>query len=123
MDFIKRRSFIKGFGLGGVIVGSAASGFAAAKALSNVTSQPAPAVVVPQLEDISHLAPVDNPMAGNLVLMRNNDEPEPPPPGVLVMPSNIKSTHEVAMSVGKDNRLWLKVEDKWMRVVVQEDLA
>lgn len=127
MDFLKRRSFIKGFGLGGVIVGSAAGGFTAAKAISNTvsqpTQQPAPAVVYPQLEDISHLAPRDTGM--DLTLVRDNSEPEPPkvtPGSFSFMPVNTKTTHQVSMSVGKDNRLWLKVDGKWMRVMVQEDL-
>jgi len=123
MDFLKRRSFIKGFGLGGVIAGSAAVGFTAAKAVSNTVSQPAPAVVYPQLEDISHLAPRDTGM--DLTLARDNSEPEPPkvtPGSFSFMPVNTKTTHQVSMSVGKDNRLWLKVDGKWMRVMVQEDL-
>jgi hypothetical protein len=127
MDFLKRRSFLKGFGLGGVIVGSAAGGFTAAKAISNTVSQPthqpAPAVVYPQLEDISHLAPRDTGM--DLTLARDNSEPEPPkvtPGSFSIVPVNTKATHQVSMSVGKDNRLWLKVDGKWMRVMVQEDL-
>ena len=87
MDFLKRRSFIKGFGLGGVIAGSAAVGFTAAKAMSNATPQPAPAVVYPQLEDISHLAPRDT--GTDLTLARNNDEPEP----LQASPGSVSYTH------------------------------
>lgn len=30
-----------------------------------------------------------------------------------------ETTHSVAMTVGKDNRLWLKVGDKWKRVALE----
>jgi hypothetical protein len=33
-----------------------------------------------------------------------------------------KVTHEVSMSVGRDNRLWIKVGEKWKRVALDTEV-
>jgi hypothetical protein len=32
---------------------------------------------------------------------------------------NEEVTHRVSMTVGKDNRLWLKIGDEWRRVAIE----
>ena len=143
-----RRSFLKGFGIGGVVLGGAATGYlAATREITNVASagvssnhgnlngvpasEPAP--------DIAHLAPKEG--ATSLVITGDNRPPAPPAP-VTYNPNNgytltcsttAMSTltisgsnpcpddqrNKVAMAVGKDDRLWIKVGDQWKRVVVE----
>ena len=31
-----------------------------------------------------------------------------------------RNTHNVSMTVGRDNRLWIKVDNKWKRVAIEE---
>lgn len=148
-----RRGFLKGFGLGGVVLGGAAGGYlAATREIANVASAGAltahsnrnDSAVVPPAPDITHLAPKPN--ATSLVITGDNRPPPPPAPApvfsnspyvmscssslqprsTLTISGNFHHTqcppdelNRVAMAVGKDDRLWIKVGDSWKRVVLE----
>jgi hypothetical protein len=111
-----RRGFLKGFGLLGAVVAGAASYQITVKEQEK------------EKEDISHLAPLGR----NTIAFTADNEPEVPqkittittPSGQTYSVSmgsfsNPVPTHQVNMSVGKDNRLWMRVEDKWYRVALE----
>ncbi len=120
----KRRGFLKGFGLISTIAAGAATGYAATKGVLSVANVDVSAVK----EDISHLAPKSR-NTNLLVLHGDNRPPEPPKQicssnesnyifsGFNQCPDN--ELNKVAMSVGKDDRLWIRVGDSWKRVVVE----
>lgn len=95
-----RRNFIRGFGLFGAVMAGAAT----AKVVIEEKK--------PEVEDISHLAP-DDPSSLVLCGQRKKTEPNP------YVISNAEFENKVQLSVGKDDRLWIKVNDKWMRVAVE----
>lgn len=104
-----RRNFFKGFG----VLGAAVAGVAAVKVTVEEIKKPS--------EDHSHLAPEPN---TTITLTGDNRTPEqkqssaiPASNGFYITP-NSEVTNQVAMAVGKDNRLWIKVEDKWHRVSI-----
>jgi hypothetical protein len=133
----QRRRFLKGFGLLGIALSGAA---AAREAVSNTGvigvgtgTNNVPAVIDPPVvEDIAHLAPLGK---ATLQLTADNTPPPPPPqtftPGTATLtgssysyPSILNNGHKetdnsVTMSVGKDNRLWIKVGDTWRRVALE----
>jgi hypothetical protein len=89
-----RRSFLKGFGIGGVVLGGAASGYlAATREIANVASASIPSAVSngdalqasAGAPDIAHLAPKEG--ATSLVITGDNRPPAPPPP-VVYNPDN-----------------------------------
>lgn len=105
----ERRKFIKGFGLFGAVLAGAAS----AKLVIEEKKKP--------IEDISDLAPPDTAYMLQIKGSYPYKKPEPEPMnnGMLFIPSNTPTTHSVSMTVGKDNRLWIKVDDQWKRVSVE----
>ena len=105
-----RRSFFKGFG----VLGAVAAGATAVK----ITVEETKTVTA----DHSHLAPEPN---TTLTLTGDNRSTEEkqasmpaPSNGMYVISPNPQVTNQVAMAVGKDNRLWLKVDEKWHRVSI-----
>jgi len=142
-----RRGFLKGFGLGGVILGGAAGGYlAATREVANVVGTNAATnhsnihdvAVVERAPDIAHLAPKEN--ATSLVITGDNRPPPPPPVAynpnngyTLTCSTTAMSTltisgsnpcpddqrNKVAMAVGKDDRLWIRVGEQWKRVVLE----
>lgn len=132
-----RRGFLKGFGLLGAAVGGF---YATQNAFANV---PPPVPIgsptvaerdVGPVEDIAHLAPLGT---VTLQLTADNVPPPPPPPyspgeftvsGYTTLGSSYPSIlsngiretdNKVTMSVGKDDRLWIKVGDTWRRVALE----
>ena len=116
-----RRGFLKGFGLFGAL----AAGAASTKIVIEHAEKP--------VEDISHLAPPDNatslritgsyqepkPSNDDMTFMTNGDERlRISNSGYYFMSSPVQ-THGVDMTVGKDNRLWIKVNDQWKRVAIE----
>ena len=70
-------------------------------------------------EDISHLQP-ESPMT--FTLMGNPKPVEKPTnsgAGLYIAPSHPQYQNQVHLSVGKDDRLWIKVGDSWKRVAVE----
>ena len=108
-----RRSFFKGAGLLGALV----TGIATTKVV--IEHVEAPKEV---REDHSHLAPEPN---TTLTITSDNRSAEEkqatmsaPSNGIYMLSPNQQVTNQVAMAVGKDNRLWLKVDEKWHRVSI-----
>jgi len=69
-------------------------------------------------EDISHLKPESD---LTFVLQGNKKPQKSPLPGEyssFVM-TNQEYLNKVSMSVGKDDRLWIKVGDEWKRVAIE----
>jgi hypothetical protein len=70
------------------------------------------------VEDISHLAP-ESP---NTLILQSNpkrvETPECSNPYVVAF-TNQEYQNKVHLSVGKDDRLWIKVGEDWKRVVVE----
>lgn len=118
-----RRGFLKGFGL----FGAAAGGFLAAQNSFANTPPPTPIGVptdakrdVGPIEDIAHLAPLGH----TTVQFVANNEPPPKPVvgnGYVMQPLTLpnENDNKVTMSVGKDNRLWIKIGDTWRRVALE----
>ena len=123
-----RRRFLRNGGLFGALVGAAGAP-AVMAASPKQTELPVPPAL--PKEDISHLAPPDG--AHTLQICGSYRDPEEVAAermrlsgnnlGIGGSPyliySNSPATHSVAMTVGKDNRLWMKVGDKWQRVALE----
>lgn len=116
-----RRRFIKGVSLFAAI----AAGSSALKVANTVPQTVASNTVEPVIEDIGHLAP---PKDSTTVMITGAYGKKPEPltvPGVagstyIIQPySNPVVTHQVAMTVGLDNRLWIKVGEEWKRVAIE----
>lgn len=104
-----RRKFFKGAGLLGAVVAGATTVKIAVEEIKKPS------------EDISHLAPEPN---TTLMLTGDNRSPAekqvnaiPPSNGFYVM-SMPQVTNQVSLAVGKDDRLWIKVNEQWKRVSV-----
>jgi hypothetical protein len=124
---MERRKFLRN---GGIL----ASFFGAGVAVASESVAPVvKSLPVPIKEDVSHLAPP----GGATTLQINGSYPteeEKPYEGMrlgsdgslgigtspyVFRPLNQTTTHSVAMTVGKDNRLWMKVGDTWHRVALE----
>lgn len=106
----RRRSFLKGFGLFGALTAGAALG--ATPVVVQVKEEEKP------VEDISHLAP-ESPTT--LILqggVKKQHQELSQGNGFYIAPTNVEYENRVAMSVGKDNRLWIQVDGKWRRVAL-----
>lgn len=107
-----RRNFFKGFGVLGAVV----AGATAVKVTVEEIKKPA--------EDLSHLEPTSN---TNIMLVVDNGVKEKvKPAGItadgklfyLAQPTPIEEQNKVTLSVGKDDRLWMKVGERWHRVSI-----
>jgi hypothetical protein len=115
-----RRDFLKGFGL------TAGIGAVAVAARQYQYNQ-----IKPELtdEDIKHLAPV-SPMLLTLTADNRTAEEKNMNKSKINEPTMVgnyffdttKITHQVSMSVGKDNRLWLRIGEKWKRVALDTEV-
>jgi hypothetical protein len=117
---MERRKFMKGAG----ILGSVLGGIAATKVVvENHYHETKQVSVDPPKEDISHLAPSTT--VQTLQLQANNDPPKTnermrlSSDGGFMFTPTTQYTNRVTMSVGKDDRLWIKVGDEWKRVVLE----
>ena len=128
----ERRRFVKGIGFFAAILGGG-SALSVANSLpvavptvdslpvTNGSSNP---VSEPVVEDISHLAPPENATAIQIT-GAYGEQPKPQVVSSLASNSfyingfNQETTHKVSMTVGLDNRLWLKVGDTWKRVALE----
>ena len=117
MSINTRRGFLRGAGLFGTIVG----GVAAGKMIVEKHYHETKYISAPEKtkEDISHLEP-ENPTT--IVLQGNPKKPETTPyegNGFLISPMNLEYQNKVEISVGKDDRLWIKVGEEWKRVAIE----
>lgn len=104
----ERRKFMKGFGLLGAVIAGAAT-----------TKVVIEHVEKKEQEDISHLAPNAD---ATLVLHGQKVEKEPVQfqgTSFYIQPMNHEYKNKVAMAVGKDDRLWIKVGEEWKRVSIE----
>lgn len=104
----ERRGFLKGFGLFGAVIAGAAT-----------TKVVVEHVEKKKQEDISHLAPENN---NTFVLQGQLVAKEPVQfqgSSFYIQPMNHEYKNKVAMAVGKDNRLWIKVGEEWKRVSIE----
>lgn len=103
-----RRKFFSGIGL----LGGVAAGVAATKLTIEVVEKEKPK------EDISHLAPPSN--ATTIAIVGSyGEQPKQETYGQYTFtPINQQVTNQVALTVGKDNRLWMKIGDEWKRVSI-----
>lgn len=111
-----RRKFVRGAGLitgvlGGILAGK--------EVVERIHTREVIREVSKPVEDISHLKPPKS--INSLTLMGAYGEEEEKPVESPFVLSNVnrKVTHKVDMTVGLDNRLWIKVGDDWKRVVVE----
>jgi hypothetical protein len=105
-----RRNFIRGAG----IIGAFAVGVASYKQVKEMANEH---------QDISHLAPPDK-AATIQITGAYGEKPKAPEPTMgqqtfYINGWNEEVTHRVSMTVGKDNRLWLKIGDEWHRVAIE----
>jgi hypothetical protein len=109
-----RRNFLTGSAKGAGLAGAFFAGFMAPTVVERVKEvQVLPPKIEP--ENISHLAP-ESPTT--LVLQGGVKKQQEPPQGngFIFAPMNVEYENKVAMSVGKDNRLWIQVDGQWRRV-------
>ena len=115
----QRRNFLKGFGIMGAVV-----------AISAAARQYQYEQEKPELtdEDIKHLVPENS---THLQLVADNRSIEEKERAIKekygdspyrIMGMDHVTTNRVAMSVGKDDRLWLKIGDKWKRVALDTEV-
>jgi hypothetical protein len=110
----QRRNFLKGVGIASAFV----AGVAAYKQVKEIAENS---------KDIRHFAPPDNAQT----IQFTGAYGEAPKPvhvderfrigssSYYINGYNSEVTHKVAMTVGKDNRLWIKVGDEWRRVALE----
>lgn len=106
----ERRKFMKGFGLLGAVLAGAATTKVVVEHVEKKEKEK---------EDISHLAPNAD---MSLVLMGQKVEKEPVQlsgSSFYIQPMNHEYKNKVAMAVGKDDRLWIKVGEEWKRVSIE----
>lgn len=103
-DVKSRREFLRGIGLvSAVAVGAVAYN----KGLE----------IEEEKKDISHLAPLGT---NTLQLTADNEPPKPTPYPYVIMSNQFNNNaNKVTMSVGKDDRLWIKTGDQWRRVALE----
>lgn len=114
-----RRKFVRGAGaitglLGGVLAGK--------EVVERIHTREVIREVSKPVEDISHLKPPKKLQI--LSLCGDYSAEEKKPVDGFNGFSNIslsppKTTHKVDMTVGLDNRLWIRVDGEWKRVVVE----
>ena len=79
---------------------------------------PVPAPEKPKT-DFAHLAPDKH--VNSLVILTDNRTLEERNTGYsnsMYSLNSVQTTNQVSISVGKDNRLWLKIGDEWKRVAL-----
>jgi hypothetical protein len=118
-----RRNFLKGVSLLGVAAGgflAAQNSFANTPPPTPIGSSPVGERDIGPVEDIAHLAPLGR---VNIHLQANNEPPPEPVTGsgyvMFPITQSSENDNKVTMSVGKDNRLWIKVNDQWRRVALE----
>ncbi len=122
---MERRRFLRNGGLLGTVIGAFGAG--------NVIAGREPHTMIvddipttPVKEDISKFAPPDEAHTLQINGSYLADEEKAKQNDLYafqnspyVFHSQPKQTHSVSMTVGKDNRLWMKVGDSWHRVALE----
>lgn len=108
----ERRKFMKGFGLLGAVLAGAATTKVVIEHVDKKEKEK-------EKENISHLAPNAD---ATLILQGQKVEKEPVQvqgSSFYIQPLNYEYQNKVAMAVGKDDRLWIKVGEEWKRVSIE----
>jgi hypothetical protein len=116
---MERRKFIRGAGLVSGFLGGV---FAGKVVVEKIHTKEVIKEVLPPVEevDISHLAP-ESPTS---LVLRGNPKPKTYSNqgsngiGGFLYTNPADYQNRVELSVGKDNRLWIKIGDEWKRVTV-----
>lgn len=113
---MNRRKFVRGAGLltglvGGVLAGREVVERIHTKEVIREVSKP--------VEDISHLKPPQSINSLTLQGAYGEEEKKLTDSPFMLSDINRKVTNKVDMSVGLDNRLWIRVDGDWKRVVVE----
>lgn len=117
-----RRGFIKGFGLLSVVAAGASAPVLANTSTSTAVRSTGDPVLVPPVDEA--LAPPIDAMTLQIT-GAYGEKPKPQPAEGLMCNTyyfnglNQQTTHSVSMTVGMDNRLWIKVDGKWRRVALE----
>ena len=110
-----RRKFIRGTGLLGGLLGGVLAGKEVIERIH--TKETIVKEMIPAPVDVSSsdMEPVGNTI---LTLQGNSKPPEPPKEisGYTFAPINPQYDLQVGMAVGRDKRLWLKIDNEWRRV-------
>jgi hypothetical protein len=106
MNNTNRRGFLRGFGLAGLF----AAGAVGAKVIIEHKEEDKKVT-----EDISHLAPD----SVTMFTLQGNPKPVDPSINPYYIQSNQDYQNKVHMAAGKDNRLWIKVNDQWYRLAIE----
>jgi hypothetical protein len=117
-----RRNFIRGAGIIGAFVVGAAS-YKQVKEMATEHKDISHKEMATEHKDISHLAPPINAITIQFT-GAYGEKPKAPEPTMgqhtfYVNGWNEEVTHRVSMTVGKDNRLWMKIGDEWHRVAIE----
>lgn len=113
---MERRKFLRGAGILGSVLGGVAAGKMVVEKHYHETKY-IPAPEQPK-EEISHLAP-ESPTTLVLQGGIKKQESSSAGNGFQFTPYNVEYQNRVEMSVGKDNRLWIKAGEEWKRVVIE----
>lgn len=111
-----RRKFVRGAGLATGVLGGF---FAGKEVVERIHTKEIIMEVSKPVEDISHLKPPESINYLSLQGAYGKDEEKPSDNPFMITNTNTKVTHRVDMTVGLDNRLWIKVNGEWKRVVVE----
>lgn len=107
MDNNTRRGFLKNLGF--------LSAFVSGAATAKITIEEKVSDPVEPKEDISHLAPV----CTSMFTLQGNPKPVVDSNGFSIGLMNPEYQNKVNMAVGRDNRLWIQVDNKWQRVALE----
>lgn len=114
---MNRRKFIRGTGLLGGLLGGVLAGKEVIERIH--TKETIVKEMIPAPVDIASadMGPVGNSV---LTLQGNSNPPEPPKEshGFVFAPINQQYDLQLGMSVGRDKRLWLKIDNEWRRVAL-----
>ena len=111
---MNRRKFIRGTGLLGGLLGGVLAGKEVIERIH--TKETIVKEMIPAPVDI---ASADMGPLGNTILtLQGNSKPPEPPKEThgFVFASNPQYDLQVGMAVGRDKRLWLKIDNEWRRV-------
>ena len=114
---MNRRKFIRGTGLLGGLLGGVLAGKEVIERIH--TKETIVEKILPAPVDIASadMEPTGTTM---LTLHGNSKPPEPPKDtnGFVFAPINPQYDLQVGLSVGRDKRLWLKIDNEWRRVAL-----
>ena len=116
-----RRKFVKGTGILGGLLGGVFAGNEVIERIHTKETLIRETIAAPVPVAPSNMQPVAS--TPTLSLMGNSEEPKPEQPKYEIGYSFIeqpKYDRKVDLGVGKDNRLWIKVDNQWRRLSIDD---